>query len=207
MRIVFTLTLICSGAMAQSQQDYDTICRTEVARRLNVPFDRVGTQASKMAAGQTRVEWTTNDRRYGYCMIDNRMRVTEFQDLSRGDAGNRNWNTGTVTNFARVSADTGGHGNFDGENGSVKITRAWVDTRGEPTIALGGDNNFKITFHGEIVRANGDREYTMRILNSDRGSANGTATFRLNSDKNEVEYVSANGRLNGRGFSGNFNRK
>jgi len=46
----------------------------------------------------------------------------------------------------------------------------------------------------------------MRITRSDRSNATGTATFRVNGDRNEVESINVNGRINGRDFSGNFNR-
>jgi len=46
----------------------------------------------------------------------------------------------------------------------------------------------------------------MRITSSDRGDARGMVTFRLNADRNEVEFISVRGRLNGRRFDGTFDR-
>jgi hypothetical protein len=63
-----------------------------------------------------------------------------------------------------------------------------------------------MTFSGDITRQNGDREYVMDIRNSDRGNATGRATFRLNSSKNEVEFISVDGRMNNGDFNGSFNR-
>jgi hypothetical protein len=73
-------------------------------------------------------------------------------------------------------------------------------------VSLSGEHNFKITFRGEAVRSNGDREFTIRIRNSDHGDADGVATVRLNGDKNEVESINISGHLNGGRFDGMFNR-
>jgi hypothetical protein len=57
-----------------------------------------------------------------------------------------------------------------------------------------------------VTGSNQDREFTLRITNSDRGNANGTATIRMNPDRNEVEYIKIDGRLGRTEFSGIFNR-
>jgi hypothetical protein len=46
----------------------------------------------------------------------------------------------------------------------------------------------------------------MDIRSSDRGNATGRATFRFNGSKNEVEFISVDGRMNGSEFNGSFNR-
>ncbi len=142
--------------------------------------------------------------REGYCVIDNRMNIVEFNDNSGNNGGGRNGGSGSI-NVPPMRGDTSGRGNFNSD-GSVRITRGWVDTNGQPSVALSGENNCKITFWGDVTQANGNREFTLRITRSDRGNASGTATFRMNSDRNEVEYISVNGRMNGRNFNGSFNR-
>lgn len=109
-------------------------------------------------------------------------------------------------NVPRVRCDTSGRGNFSGIGRGVRITRGWVDTTGRPSVSLSGEGNFRINFWGEITNQRGPREFTMRITGTDRGNASGTATFRFNNDMNEVEYINVNGRMNGRNFSGSFNR-
>ena len=112
-----------------------------------------------------------------------------------------------VVNAPSVKVDTAGRGDFNSPGKSVRITRGWVDTQGpRTTIALSGEDHFKINFYGQIVQQNGDREFTMQINGSDRGNATGTATFQLNHDRNEVAYISVTGRLNGSSFNGNFRR-
>lgn len=191
-------------AWAQSNYDYETTCRMAAANRLNVSKDRVTSQLSGWSSGRAHVVWRYS-RQNGYCVVDNRMNVVEFKDLATGGGYGGGYDR-PGNGIYRVAVDTSGRGNFNGNNMSVRITRGWVDTTGQPSISFSGDGNFKITFRGDVVRANGDLEYSIRITSSDRGSASGTATFRFNNDRNEVEYISANGRLNGRSFSGNFNR-
>jgi hypothetical protein len=116
-----------------------------------------------------------------------------------GNPGNRD--------YPRVRIDTSGDGSFNSRNaGSSSITRGWVDTSsGRPSVALSGDNNFRITFYGNITQANPDR-IVMNITGSDRGRASGRAEVRLNRDNNEVESISVNGNLQGGSFNGSFDR-
>jgi hypothetical protein len=109
-----------------------------------------------------------------------------------------------MTDFPRVKADTSGHGSFNGQSyGSNNVTRAWFNTReGRPALALSGSRDFKVTFFGDIVKAD-DRHITMRITDSSQGPARGRAEIFLNHDRNEVESVS----INGRGFNGDFSRR
>jgi hypothetical protein len=139
-------------------------------------------------------------------VIDNRMTVVEFRENGTGNGGSGGAKNGggRPIDVPSISADTSGRGNFNGDR-SARITRGWVDTNGQPAVALSGENNFKIVFWGDVIHANG-REFTMRINRSDRGNASGTATFRTNSDRNEVESITVNGRMNGRDFSGTFSR-
>jgi hypothetical protein len=106
----------------------------------------------------------------------------------------------------RVRVDTSGRGNYSARNRSGGITRGGVDTTGQPRVMLSDERNLRVTFWGDITRQNGDREFTMRITGSDQGNASGTATFRLNRDQNEVEYINLNGKMNGGSFNGNFSR-
>ncbi len=122
-----------------------------------------------------------------------------------GDRGGGFGGGGGIPYESRVRVDTSGHGNFSGDRQSVRITRGWVDTTGQAYVALSGEGNFKITFRGPADTRDG-RNFTMRITDSDRGNASGSATFRLNGDQNEVQSISVSGRLNGRSFSGSFSR-
>jgi hypothetical protein len=109
-----------------------------------------------------------------------------------------------MTDYPRVRADSSGHGTFSGQNyGSNNVTRGWFNTReGRPTVALSGSRDFKVTFFGEIVKAD-DRHITMRITESSQGPARGRAEIVLNRDRNEVESIS----IKGRGFNGDFSRR
>jgi hypothetical protein len=216
--------LTAGGAPAQNRDnDYERSCRQEVANRFSVRRHDVATQSQEERHGKIRVSWTFNQRN-GYCEYDIRMNLVNFKEYGEGhDDRNDNRNDNRYSDDGhrdegyrdrqpdisvyRVRADTSGRGTFNGdERGSVRITRGWVDTTDEASVALSGERNFKITFRGEVVRANGDREFTLRIRSSDRGDASGTATFRLNGDKNEVDSITVSGRLNGNKFDGNFSR-
>lgn len=62
-----------------------------------------------------------------------------------------------------------------------------------------------ITFYGVVERSDGGG-FTMRITDSDRGGARGTAQARLNRDRNEVESITLSGRMGRDSFTGNFSR-
>jgi hypothetical protein len=212
--LVWPVLLFTCFGYAQSDQDYELACRSETARRLNLNRIDVGTQMQGVTEGRARVAWRAdlqNDKRNGYCLIDRNMNVVEFRDFSSGGSDYRNDRDydrdreRPLAVYPQVKVDTSGRGNFSGDQ-TVRITRGWVDTKGEPTVALSGEDDFKISFRGDVIRSNGDREYTIRIRSSDRGDAEGIATFRLNKDKNEVEFINVGGRLNGRNFTGSFNR-
>jgi hypothetical protein len=121
---------------------------------------------------------------------------------SHGDGYNGYYGSNQINNYPRVRVDTSGHGSYQGRHRSANITRGWVDTSSDrPSVALSGDNDFRITFYGNVVRSDGNH-VVMEITGTDRGSANGHAEFRLNGDRNEVDMIT----VNGSGFSGNFNR-
>lgn len=229
---IAVLLLFAGAAQAQNRDnDYERSCRQEVANRFSVRRYDVATQSQEERHGKIRVSWTYNQRN-GYCEYDTRMNLVRFKERgegsddrdddrndarndNRGDSRYRDDNNRDDSNrdrqpninVYRVKADTSGRGIFNGdERGSIRITRGWVDTTNEVSVSLSGERNFKITFRGEVVRANGDREYTMRIRSSDRGDTSGTATFRLNGDKNEVESITVSGVLNGNRFDGSFSR-
>lgn len=104
-----------------------------------------------------------------------------------------------------IKADTGGRGTFQARE-SRPITRAFFETVGEPSVAFSDDRDFKIRFRCEITRNRNDREFSLRILDSDRGEASGTVFVRLNSDRNEVEVVNLKGRLRRSYMFASFNR-
>ena len=88
-----------------------------------------------------------------------------------------------------------------------RLDRGYVDLREQPSVTLRGKNGARVTFYGVVVASDGNREITLRITSSDRGDARGRAQIRLNSDRNEVEYISLNGNgFNGGDFQGEFNR-
>jgi hypothetical protein len=111
-----------------------------------------------------------------------------------------------IINYPRVKVDTSGRGGFNSRSsGSIKITRGFVDSTGpRPSVSLRG-GNFMITFYGVVERSDGGG-FTMRITDSDRGNAHGTAQARLNKDRNEVELINLSGRMGRDNFSGNFGR-
>jgi len=199
--------ILCSSSLfAQRNEDYQRRCQQEVVSRLRVDQRDVFTNMQGTNSGRARVSWTVRSRE-GYCIIDNRMTVVEFRDNSNGGSGNKGGGKnggGRPIDVPRMTMDTSGRGTFNSDR-SVRITRGWVDTAGQTAVALSGENNFRVMFFGEITQSNG-REFTMRITRSDRSNATGTATFRVNGDRNEVESINVNGRINGRDFSGNFNR-
>ena len=199
------LCLSCS--LFAQRDDYQNRCQQETANRLRVDRQDVFTNVQSSNNGRAQIGWKVRGRE-GYCVIDNRMNVVEFNDNGGGNngggSGGRNGG-GRPIDMPRMQGDTSGRGNFNGDR-NIRITRGWLDTRSQPYVALSGDNNFKITFWGDVTQANGPREYTMRITRSDRGNATGTATFRMNGDRNEVEYIQVSGRMNNRDFSGIFNR-
>jgi hypothetical protein len=109
-----------------------------------------------------------------------------------------------MTDYPRVKADSSGRGTFTGQSyGSNQVTRGWFNTKeGRPAVALSGSHDFKVTFFGEIVKAD-DRHITMRITESSQGPARGRAEIFLNHDRNEIESIS----IQGRGFNGDFSRR
>ncbi len=206
-----------ADAQGRTVQD----CRNNVA-------DELGMNASNVQANMGRdgengnpvVEWEANlggRRIRGFCETGRNGQVLNTQlGVPRGggfggifgrnnDGGGFGRNSGNGAIFS-VKVDTSGRGTFTGMGQTVRITRGWVDTRNEPSVALSGEGDFKITFSGSVSGSSQEREFTLRITNSDRGNATGTATIRLNSDRNEVEYIKVDGRLGRTDFSGVFNR-
>jgi len=112
-----------------------------------------------------------------------------------------------VTAFAQrtIKADTGGHGTFEGRE-SHAITRAYFETVGEPSVALSDEREFNIRFRCALEDTRNDREFRLRILDSDRGEASGRVFVRLNRDRNEIESVEIRGRHRGHRISANFAR-
>ena len=216
--LLVCLVAFPSGADAQGRTVQD--CRNNVA-------DALGMNASNVQAamgpdgenGNPVVEWEANlggRRIRGFCQTSRNGQVINTQlgvprgggfggGFGRNDGGGFGRNTGGGAIFS-VRVDTSGRGNFSGMGQTVRITRGWIDTRNQPSVALSGEGDFKITFYGNVTGSSQDREFTLRITNSDRGNATGVATVRLNSDRNEVEYIKVDGRLGRTDFSGIFNR-
>jgi hypothetical protein len=232
--LLVCLVVLPYGADAQGRTIQD--CRNNVADALGMNASNVQANVGPDGEnGSPVVEWEANlggRRIRGFCETNRNGQVMNTQlGVPRGGArfggggspgggfggggfggfgrnnegGGFGRNTGGGAIFS-VRVDTSGRGTFSGMGQSVRITRGWVDTRNEPSIALSGEGDFKITFYGSVTGSNQDREFTLRITNSDRGNATGTATVRLNSDRNEVEYIKVDGRLGRTDFSGIFNR-
>jgi hypothetical protein len=216
-----------SGSSSQNwEQRFEDICRRTAAQRLNTQGSTIQTRTGGVSNNRARIEWRIRKRVNGYCMINRDGNVVDFRQTNdwNGDnwSGGGGWNPGgggggswdddnwggggNIITPPRIRADTSGRGNYSDGSQSVRITRGWVDTTGQPSVALSGEDNFKITFRGDVRNQSGDREFTMRITGSDRGEARGRATFRLNKDRNEVEYINVTGRFQQRQFSGSFNR-
>lgn len=223
-----------NGRMSPDQAE--RVCSNEVQRRMNVRNQDVDViyQRENSNRGMYSVDWRVknrgNDAR-GSCLIDQSGRVQQFNGGNGYDGygnfkgkgkGNGNYNGGGQpgfpgngnggfnpppgggVNFPAVRADTSGRGTFNGKGITANVTRGWVDTGGS-TIQLTGDRNFKVTFSGVIERANGNG-FTFRITNSSLGGAQGTAQVMLNGDRNEVQSINVDGRINGDRFQANFNR-
>jgi|GEM_PF-1546515 len=175
------------------------------------------------------VKCESNDGRRKYCDIRMRGDVTMIRQLSQASCiQNRTWgyddrrvwvdkgcraefrsgsdwddddNRPPVYNYPKVRVDTAGRGTYEGPAGNLTITRGYVDTTGQVSVGLSG-NDRKYFFYGEITSSDGRREFTMRITRTELGPARGIATVRLNPDGNEVEMIN----LRGAGFNGSFSR-
>lgn len=160
--------------------------------------------------GANGVYWWNPDSRVCAGIVTANGRYDRIDQLDPARCGNRpdnGYNNGGGYNSVqRIRVDTAGKGNFNGFGRSFRITRGWVDTTGRrPLVALSSDRNFRANFYGSVD--GGGRDFTMRIRSTDQGNANGTITFRLNNDRNEVEMINVNGRgFNGGPFSGYFSR-
>lgn len=218
-RSVLCLTLLApAGMLAQAGAN---ACRASVANELGLAPGNVSTSGN---SGVVEWEAIVGGRRVrGFCETDRSGRVTSTQlgayrgggfggnnnnnnpggGSIFGGGGGRNSGGGAVV---AMRADTAGRGNLTAMGQNVRLSRGWVDTREEPTIALTGDNNFKITLYGVVTGSSQEREFTMRITRSDRGNASGNATVRMNNDRNEVEFIQVDGRVGGSPFSGTFTR-
>lgn len=217
------ISMVLLPGLAAAQYGYTHECAETVANQLNVSTLDVNAQLGPYTPNETRIVLWRSRRggdRNGYCEFNTgtgelvRTQAGEYSgpvDESRGytqrSMGYSGPAPGSAVNAPRVKVDTSGKGDYNGPDGSVHITRGWVNTEGQQTtVALSGEHHYKITFYGYVTQKNGDREFTMQINNSDHGNAAGTATFRLNHDRNEVEYISLTGQLNGMDFNGNFRR-
>jgi|GEM_PF-1484599 len=232
MVLIASASLVFIGAA--SAQNAMRQCAEAVADRYNVRRNDVRVnRGDSNRDGFSVYDWQYSRSRSGYCVVDRRGRVSDVgEGRYSGDSGWGNgngnrpnrpgrpngggwnngggggWNNGGNNSVSapQVKVDTSGRGNYSDGSTSVRITRGWVDTRGNTTVSLSGESNFRVDFYGNITRQNGDREFTMRVTGSSRGNANGTLTFRLNNDRNEVEMINVNGRVDGRNLNGSFSR-
>ncbi|MEO8099935.1 MAG: hypothetical protein ABI811_19710 [Acidobacteriota bacterium] len=220
--------LLCVAATAQDRSSIQE-CRNDVADALGIGQGAVNADFGPNGDNGNRVvAWEANlsgRRIVGFCETNRNGRTISTQlgrvrgggegpfgngpgqgngpgggPFGNGRGGN---NSGAAV---AVQVDTDGRGTFNGTGQNIRITRGWVDTRNEPSVSLSGDN-FRITFFGNINGTGQNRDFTIRITRSDRGgNANGTATVRLNQDRNEVESITVEGRIGRDQFNGTFNR-
>jgi hypothetical protein len=162
--------------------------------------------------GANWVYWWNSGTRVCAGIVTANGRYDRIDQLDPGRCGNRpgypgggyppGGNYGPVP---RIRVDTSGKGNFNGLGMNFRVTRGWVDTiSGRPMVALSGERNSRVNFYGRVQ--GGGRDFTMRIEGTDGGDANGTISFRLNGDRNEVETISVNGRSRRGPFNGFFSR-
>jgi hypothetical protein len=213
---------VCSNEVQRRMnvrnQDVDVIYQREDSNRNNYRVD-------------WRVKNRGNDSR-GSCLVSQNGRIEQFNGGNGGNYngngkgngnyngngnygggrpgggfpgnGNGGFNPPPAVNFPATRVDTAGRGTFNGKGITANVTRGWVDTSNS-TVQLTGDRNFKVTFSGVIERSNGNG-FTFRITNSNLGGAQGTAQVTLNGDRNEVQSINVDGRINGDRFQANFNR-
>lgn len=217
-----------------SPNEAERICRNEVQSRLNARGNDVDViyQPEDSNRNNYHVDWRVNSRNNstrGTCDVDDNGRVRQFRNSGGGNNGGNNGggfgkgkgnggfpgNGGGfpgnnpppgVSNYPRVRLDTSGRGTFNGRGITAKVTRGWVDTLGNTSVQLTGDKDFRVTFFGVVERSDGNRTFVLRITGSSLGNAQGTADVRLNGDRNEVEAIVVNGRINGDAFQAGFNR-
>ena len=206
------------GAAAQDRAWRDCTRRAAVSAGVSDSSIQITAETDDRRSNTYILSWEvrSNDprRQRGYCEIsrDDR-RIVRFETNPyrgggggpRGDYDEPQVYTGP---YAHVKVDTDGTGYFSSRRfKSDRLERGYVDTREQPSVSLRGRNGFRVTFYGEVISSDGDRELTLRITSSDRGDARGRASIRLNGDHNEVEWISLNGRMaDGGELKAEFNR-
>lgn len=214
--VLAAAALAAPAVRAQNQNDAEISCREAATQYARTERINVGTDIQSSRGGGYTINWQVRDGRNtyrGYCEVDRNGRVQEIQQTQGPDLGGGNPGGGGagggVPGVPSVSADTGGSGTFSfgGRNAQrTPVDRAWVDTRGSrPSVALNVGGR-KLTFYGVITNRRSDREFDMSINDSSEGRASGSARFRLNGDRNEVEMISVDGTLRGNRFDGTFGR-
>src|SRR6185503_2226915 len=85
--IIAMALAFASMTFAQEARDYQLRCRQEAANRLSANRDDVTTGVQDSNNNNSRISWTYRNRN-GYCLIDNRMNVTEFREFNGNNGGN-----------------------------------------------------------------------------------------------------------------------
>jgi hypothetical protein len=210
--MLLAATLCAPGLFAQTQNDAEIACREAAVQYARTERLNVGTDLQSNRGGLYVVNWQVRDARNTYrgiCEVDRNSRVQRIEQTQGPNLGGNTPAPPAAQGVPQVNVDTSGRGTFSfGGRGATRsqVDRAWVDTRGNrPSVSLNVDGR-KITFYGVITERRTDREFDMQINDSSEGRATGTARFRLNGDRNEVEMVSVDGQLRGNRFDGTFQR-
>ena len=223
-RICPTLLLVFLGAFcvlsprAEAQDRNSSAwreCQSRAASAMRVSMSDVEVSpGGDSDRGRFILNWearVNNGRRErGYCEVDRRGgRIVRFETNPYNGGGDGDYNPPPFGgDYPRVKVDTDGKGYFSSRSLRLdRLDRAFVDTRGEPSVTLRGRNGARVTFFGRVVGSDGNREISLQITSTDRGDARGRASIRLNGDRNEVEAISLSGGMAGGGdFKGEFNR-
>lgn len=116
---------------------------------------------------------------------------------------NGGWNGQNNSNF---SLQQSGSGSFNYDGRSVRVTRAYIDARGnrDVRLRLTPDSGGDIEFRGTIVRT--DRNYLeLDLVDSNNGRVRGRARVTPNGS-NGIDSMQLDGDVNGRNFRSDFRR-
>jgi len=205
------------GAAAQDRAWNDCARRAAVSSGVSESAIQIRAEDDDRRSDTYILSWEVRSddprRQRGYCELSrNGKRIVRFETTpyrNGGREGGERDNTPPFTgSYAQVRVDTDGKGYFSSRRlRSDRLERGYVDTRDQTSVTLRGRNGFHITFYGEVIDSDGRSELTLRITSSDRGDARGRASIRLNPDRNEVEWISLNGRMaDGGEMKAEFNR-
>jgi hypothetical protein len=209
------------GAAAQDRAWNDCARRAAVSAGVSESAIQIRAEDDDRRGDTYILSWEVRGddprRQRGYCELSrNGKRIVRFETTPYRRGGGQGGEHGGgydnpppfAGSYAHVRVDTDGRGYFSSRTfRSDRLERGYVDTRDQTSVSLRGRNGFHITFYGEVIESDGRSELTLRITSSDRGDARGRASIRLNPDRNEVEWISLQGRMaDGGEMKAEFNR-